>query len=209
MGGTGSFERDNCTLYVGKMGVYEDMESTLRKHFELYGEIEAVKVVAARNTGFIKYKSRLSAEFAKVAMNEQSLEHGECLNVRWASEDVNANSLAETKQEADAKMLQVISKIPAYTQNLGVFYENQTEDDLNRYYQQGNLDYAGYFSNTTGGGNAIPNILTDDNNQSEIVKTIATPTQAVEKVPPPPPPRKRKAQPVIDETDEQAPSKRV
>jgi hypothetical protein len=36
-----------------------------------------VKILEARNVSFVKYSSRLNAEFAKEAMHEQSLEHGE------------------------------------------------------------------------------------------------------------------------------------
>ncbi|OZJ05975.1 hypothetical protein BZG36_01214 [Bifiguratus adelaidae] len=92
MGGVGSFNLANTTLYVGKMRGLDDrdeMERIIRKHFEPWGEIAAIYLLNRRGVAFITYKTRMNAEFAKEAMSNQSLEHNEIINVRWASQNPN------------------------------------------------------------------------------------------------------------------------
>jgi len=89
MGGVGSFGRQNRTLYVGKMTVTKNMEEILVKHFDEWGDIQKIKILPARGVGFVQYYSELSAQFAKEAMMNQSLDNDEVLNVRWATEDPN------------------------------------------------------------------------------------------------------------------------
>ena len=50
-----------------------------------------------RAIAFVTYKLRTSAEFAKIAMADQSLDHGEVLNVRWATEDPNPKAIEHLK----------------------------------------------------------------------------------------------------------------
>ncbi|KAK0566899.1 Pre-mRNA-splicing factor [Tilletia horrida] len=64
-------------------------EKVLRRHFEEWGEIERVRVLHGRSCGFVTYVSESAAQFAKEAMSNQSLDHGEVLNVRWSTEDPN------------------------------------------------------------------------------------------------------------------------
>jgi hypothetical protein len=40
MGGVGSFEKENKTLYVGNIAVGSRMEEAVAKHFSEWGEIE-------------------------------------------------------------------------------------------------------------------------------------------------------------------------
>ncbi|TFK69944.1 pre-mRNA-splicing factor CWC2 [Pluteus cervinus] len=100
MGGVGSFNRQNRTLYVGRIketGTGPETEEVVMRHFKEWGEIErddsasswAVKVLQYRSVAFVTYKSELSAQFAKESMACQSLDNDEILNVRWATEDPN------------------------------------------------------------------------------------------------------------------------
>lgn len=229
MGGVGSFERENRTLYIGKVGTYEDVQDVVRKHFRQFGEIEYMKVLHSKNVVFVKYKSRLSAEFAKEAMNSQSLEHGECLNVRWATEDPNPNAIHLNTVEAKQQMLDTVLTQPAYTQNLGVYYDNQTEGDLNQYYEQQQLDYQAYFETKAGGfaagqvaqasgrGHLIEQAkqqkIAAQNSQSNptpvhVFTGASTkggpPPPPPKKAPPPPPPRKVPAPETTVKTAESA-----
>jgi RNA recognition motif-containing protein len=43
MGGVGSFNFDNRTLYVGRVTVSDDMEDIVRRHFSEWGPIESGK----------------------------------------------------------------------------------------------------------------------------------------------------------------------
>lgn len=81
-GGVGSFGRQNRTLYVGKIAVGNNMEGILLKHFDEWGDIERIKLLHSRGVGFVTYFSELSAQFAKEAMMNQSLDNDEVVNVR-------------------------------------------------------------------------------------------------------------------------------
>ncbi|KAJ3008350.1 Pre-mRNA-splicing factor [Thoreauomyces humboldtii] len=90
MGGVGSFERDNRTLYVGNIKAPRaDMEETVRRHFGDWGEIEHTNILFGKNVAFVRYVRRYNAEFAREAMYGQSLDSNEVLNVRWATDDPN------------------------------------------------------------------------------------------------------------------------
>lgn len=64
-------------------------EQVLRRHFSEWGPLERIRVLHHRGCGFVTYVYEASAQFAKEAMSNQSLDHGEILNVRWATEDPN------------------------------------------------------------------------------------------------------------------------
>ncbi|KAF9913219.1 Pre-mRNA-splicing factor [Lobosporangium transversale] len=99
-GGVGSMLSDTKTLYVGKIHISPDMQAIVEKHFKAWGEIERIKILKDKGVAFVTYQSRLNAEFAKVAMTDQSLDHGEILNIRWATEDPNPRSQAIAKRKA-------------------------------------------------------------------------------------------------------------
>ncbi|RDB26024.1 Pre-mRNA-splicing factor CWC2 [Hypsizygus marmoreus] len=113
MGGVGSFNRQNRTLYVGRIketGTGLETEEVVRRHFKEWGEIErddsqtgyAVKVLQYRSVAFVTYKSEFHAQFAKEAMACQSLDNDEILNVRWATEDPNpVQKVAEKRRLVD------------------------------------------------------------------------------------------------------------
>ncbi|KAI8801730.1 hypothetical protein BJ742DRAFT_835898 [Cladochytrium replicatum] len=102
MGGVGTFERDNRTLYVGRVGSYKDTDNAVRRHFSLWGEIENLRVLESKAVAFVRYKDRANAEFAREAMLGQSLDKNEILNVRWATEDPNPRAKEENFQRLEA-----------------------------------------------------------------------------------------------------------
>jgi len=51
MGGVGSFNFDNRTLYVGRVTVSDDMEDIVRRHFSEWGPIESGKDCAVDAIG--------------------------------------------------------------------------------------------------------------------------------------------------------------
>lgn len=89
MGGVGSFNRQNRTIYVGRIHVTDDIEEIVARHFAEWGQIERIRVLNNRGVAFITYSNEANAEFAKEAMAHQSLDHDEILNVRWATADPN------------------------------------------------------------------------------------------------------------------------
>ncbi|KYQ93062.1 hypothetical protein DLAC_05673 [Tieghemostelium lacteum] len=90
MGGVGSFSRDNRTLFIGGIKSFgATIDESLRRAFEEWGPIEYVRTIPAKTIAFVRYLYRSSAEFAKEAMADQTLDNGDLLNIRWASEDCN------------------------------------------------------------------------------------------------------------------------
>ncbi|OBZ66172.1 Pre-mRNA-splicing factor CWC2 [Grifola frondosa] len=104
MGGVGSFQRQNRTLYIGRIketGTGVETEEVVRRHFKEWGEIEKIRVLQYRSVAFVTYVSELSAQFAKEAMACQSLDNDEILNVRWATEDPNPTSKVAEKERLE------------------------------------------------------------------------------------------------------------
>ncbi|KPV76445.1 uncharacterized protein RHOBADRAFT_35091 [Rhodotorula graminis WP1] len=89
MGGVGSFNRQNRTLYIGRIKETRQTADVVEEHFSEFGEIERIKILSNRGVAFVTYPNELNAQFAKEAMMHQSLEGDEVLNVRWATEDPN------------------------------------------------------------------------------------------------------------------------
>ncbi|KAF9506453.1 hypothetical protein BS47DRAFT_1378123 [Hydnum rufescens UP504] len=106
MGGVGSFNRQNRTLYIGRIretGNANETEEVIRRHFREWGAIERVKILQHRSVAFVTYVNELDGQFAKEAMACQSLDNDEILNVRWATEDPNP-----TQKEAEQRRLEDI-----------------------------------------------------------------------------------------------------
>lgn len=106
MAGVGSFGSDCRTLYVGGIKktaakTVEQLEALVRTSFEAWGELENLNFIPRLSIAFVRYRCRLSAEFALTAMGNQSLGHGEILNVRWAHDDPNPVA-KESRVRADA-----------------------------------------------------------------------------------------------------------
>ncbi|KAG6917514.1 hypothetical protein DXG01_002261 [Tephrocybe rancida] len=119
MGGVGSFNRQNRTLYVGRIketGNGLETEEVVMRHFKEWGEIErddsastwAVKILQYRSVAFVTYKHEIHAQFAKEAMACQSLDNDEILNVRWATEDPNPVQKVAEKRRLEEMGQEVI-----------------------------------------------------------------------------------------------------
>lgn len=98
MDGVGSLNKVNCTLYVGGIHIKPNTEQLLVKNFQEFGTVEKVRVLQGKGCAFVTMKTENQAQFAKEAMQSQSLveDSNEVLYVRWANEDKNP---AAQKQE--------------------------------------------------------------------------------------------------------------
>ncbi|KAH9928357.1 uncharacterized protein B0H18DRAFT_1084523 [Fomitopsis serialis] len=104
MGGVGSFQRQNRTLYIGRIketGTGVETEEVVRRHFKEWGQIEKIRVLQYRSVAFVTYVSEFHGQFAKEAMACQSLDNDEILNVRWATEDPNPTSKVEERERLE------------------------------------------------------------------------------------------------------------
>ena len=108
MGGTGTWSKECRSLYVGRVsGTPSETQLTeiITRHFGEFGIIESVRVLKAKGCAFVTYRYRCTAEFAKEAMAEQALDHGEQINVRWAYDDPNPRAQAMHLRNAAQRML--------------------------------------------------------------------------------------------------------
>jgi hypothetical protein len=117
MGGVGSFFSLSRTLYVAYGAASERLGAKLQETFERvfseWGPLEDVYVVRGKSIAFVRFVFRASAELAKEAMHNQSLQPPwwpqprsadnlpEVLNVRWAYEDPNPVSIRRNKRERE------------------------------------------------------------------------------------------------------------
>jgi RNA recognition motif-containing protein len=85
MGGVGSFNKVNRTIYIAKMGETPDkkqVEETLLRHFSEWGKIVKHNILYGRGIAFVTFENELNAQLAKEAMANQSMDMDEILNVR-------------------------------------------------------------------------------------------------------------------------------
>lgn len=134
MGGIGSFNRDSRTLYVtgfvmarrkaedmvklsgGKLRhvAYTDsvdmkkMEEVFARHFGQWGSIEEISVKPRIGCVFVRFIHRCGAEYAKVAMADQSLDNNEQISVRWAYDDPNPKVITRITKENEERMLEAM-----------------------------------------------------------------------------------------------------
>ncbi|KAI9746491.1 MAG: Pre-mRNA-splicing factor [Claussenomyces sp. TS43310] len=114
MGGTGSFMRQNRTIYVGRIHVSDDIEEIVARHFAEWGQVERIRVLNSRGVAFITYSNEANAQFAKEAMAHQSLDHSEILNVRWATADPNPMAQAREARKIEEQAAEAIRRaLPA------------------------------------------------------------------------------------------------
>jgi hypothetical protein len=73
MGGVGTFQRQNRTLYIGRIHPTDDIEEVVSRHMQEWGEIERTRVLTARGVAFVTYMNEANSQFAKEAMAHQSM----------------------------------------------------------------------------------------------------------------------------------------
>jgi hypothetical protein len=124
MQGVGSFNRECKTLYVTNLknvsGV--NMDETIKKHFKEFGKLEYVRSFPERCFAFLKYELRLCAEFAKEAMQVQSLDSGEVISVKWATDDVNPMVQNSENASKRQKLMEKIEEKGIQTKELSFNY---------------------------------------------------------------------------------------
>ncbi|ORX43244.1 hypothetical protein BCR36DRAFT_145185 [Piromyces finnis] len=139
MGGVGTFSRINKTLYVGHISTSPDREEIVRKHFEIFGDVEYIKILKDKAVAFVQYKLRSVAEFVKEAMYGQSLDADEVLNVRWATEDPNPRVQQELQRKAEEQVFNAVNAnlpvIGEYGTILNYEYGYQNMPDMYSYEQ--------------------------------------------------------------------------
>lgn len=111
MTGVGSFNKINRTLYVAGIHTTKNVELVLTRHFEEFGAIEKINVLHGKACAFITYKLESAAQFAKEAMLNQSLDHEEILNVRWARPDPNPDAQKKEKRRLEELAVNTVQNL--------------------------------------------------------------------------------------------------
>jgi hypothetical protein len=132
MAGVGNFTRNSRTLYVGGLKstsgreAAKEQEDALMKQFGEWGEVENINVIHRKSICFVRYRHRTSAEFAKEAMANQSVQSDEVLNLRWAFDDPNpVAKQAGERADHDAIFAMVQAKGVTTTQDSAFDYPEQ------------------------------------------------------------------------------------
>lgn len=160
MGGVGSFSRENKTLYVNGLvrppGGWESLYEIALKQWSEWGPVESIKIfynTSSKPFMFVTYKWRVSAEFAKEAMQGQNMGHGEILNVRWATEDPNPKAKAKAQEEKLKRVVEAAKRKEAeaasqqeLAQRAAEAYAKymQNPNDWNAYMEYCNFYYSTY-----------------------------------------------------------------
>lgn len=156
--GVGSFTVDDetsRTLYVGGIIRTPDMHSIVYKHFKEWGEVDNVRMLDSKGVAFVRYKNRANAEFAMEAMQRQSLDKNEVLNIRWATKD--PNPWVEKRKEKTAKR-----KLAEAAEDAGIVSHDVTDPPIKKD-RIGPDDVTGFYPNTDylyQDTHAYPNVAT-------------------------------------------------
>eukprot|EP00960_Hanusia_phi_P051402 760786-Hanusia_phi.AAC.4 len=117
MRGTGNFNKNNRTLYVGGLKILHGTDAahkSLLRHFSEWGEIEQLRIIPNKAIGFITYRHRANAEFALVdrveAMHCQTLDLDELLNLRWAYDDPNPKSKDGDRDKYQEQLVEALQE---------------------------------------------------------------------------------------------------
>ena len=113
MGGTGTWNKECKTLYIGRLCATppeERIVETLARHFGEFGLIDSLRALKSKGCGFVTFRMRCTAEFAKEAMAEQSLDNDEQVNIRWAYDDPNPRAQAARLRNNARLMLDAMER---------------------------------------------------------------------------------------------------
>ena len=131
MGGTGTWNKDCKTLYVGRLSgkpTEAEMTEIVAQHFGEFGQLESVRVLKGKSCAFVMYRLRCAAEFAKEAMAEQALDHDEQINVRWAYDDPNPKAQANRLRNS-AQLMLAAMEAKGYLPSTAGAYPNEVPEE--------------------------------------------------------------------------------
>ncbi|QNP99618.1 YALIA101S03e03202g1_1 [Yarrowia lipolytica] len=116
MGGIGSISRVNRTLYVGRIHVSDAakagaLDEIVSRHFSEWGDVDRIRVLHDKGVAFVTYATEVNAQFAKEAMAHQSLDSGEVLNVRWATQDPDPLAQAREQRRLEENAAEAIKRL--------------------------------------------------------------------------------------------------
>lgn len=108
MDGVGSFNKTNRTLFVGGLHISDKIDAKLKKQFLEFGDVERMRVLPAKACAFITFRTEPQAQFAKEAMQNQSLDENDVLVIRWANDDPNMEAQLEEKKRLEQLAIKTV-----------------------------------------------------------------------------------------------------
>lgn len=111
MDGVGSFNRVNRTLFVGGINMNESTEMQISTNFSAFGRIDKVRVLPSKSCAFVTYMTELEAQFAKEAMQGQTLGNNDVLSVRWANDDPNPEAHRIEQERAEQVTIDTVKRL--------------------------------------------------------------------------------------------------
>jgi hypothetical protein len=81
----------------------------------MYSVTSLVRLFTAKDLAFVQFRWRASAEFAKEAMSQQTLDNGNIVSVRWAREDPNPRAVAAAAAERAHYAARAVAEAVSFT----------------------------------------------------------------------------------------------
>lgn len=111
MSGVGLLSRPNRTIYVSGIHVNDHIDDVLSANFLEFGSIDKIRVLYGKGCAFISYRLESEAQFAKEAMDSQTLTGNDVLTVRWANEDPNPQAQDQTKRFLEEEAMNTVKAL--------------------------------------------------------------------------------------------------
>ena len=106
--GIGNFLKETRTLRLSDFSAPVNATNPVQasyemlwRHFSQWGTVEDLFLIPSVNVAYIRFAHRCMAEFAKVAMTDQTLDADEILTVKWTDDDCFALDEAEHQEILD------------------------------------------------------------------------------------------------------------
>jgi RNA recognition motif-containing protein len=93
---------------AAKAGALDEIVS---RHFSEWGDVDRIRVLHDKGVAFVTYATEVNAQFAKEAMAHQSLDSGEVLNVRWATQDPDPLAQAREQRRLEENAAEAIKRL--------------------------------------------------------------------------------------------------
>ena len=111
LSGIGSFNRNCRTISACEMKVPESTATPVRDtvkllydEFSKWGEIEDIKFIPQKAMANVKYTHRFYAEFAREAMQDQSLGGTDVINIKWCLDDSDKTGKSKEEEQKELFM---------------------------------------------------------------------------------------------------------
>lgn len=110
--GVGVINQVNCSLWVGGIDLPEKLlESKLSKAFSEFGKVVKCRVLHKKRCGFVTYALELLAQFAKEAMQNQSIGKNDVIQVRWATADPSRRAREEDTKAKQSQAVDTVKRL--------------------------------------------------------------------------------------------------